>query len=108
MLSMETMMRNLSSPVDQHQVSGGPMSVVNQNQPRPQLRRAVYIHVSDLISSYNIDHAKLEEELTRVKTEMENPQPERPSMRSSLEGAEFETTYKKRLQAPRGGNNMVA
>jgi hypothetical protein len=30
------------------------------------LRRAVYVHVSDLTSAYNIDHSRLEEELARV------------------------------------------
>ena len=37
--------------------------------PRPPLRRATYVHVSDLTSAYNIDHAKLEEELSRVNAE---------------------------------------
>jgi hypothetical protein len=36
---------------------------------RPTLRRATYVHVSDLTSAYNIDHAKLEQELSRVNTE---------------------------------------
>lgn len=40
---------------------------VIQQQPIP-LRRATYIHVSDLLSAYNIDHEKLEMELERVKT----------------------------------------
>eukprot|EP00529_Nitzschia_sp_RCC80_P016558 CAMPEP_0113504398 /NCGR_PEP_ID=MMETSP0014_2-20120614/34694_1 /TAXON_ID=2857 /ORGANISM="Nitzschia sp." /LENGTH=650 /DNA_ID=CAMNT_0000399505 /DNA_START=47 /DNA_END=1999 /DNA_ORIENTATION=- /assembly_acc=CAM_ASM_000159 len=37
--------------------------------PRPPLRRATYVHVSDLTSAYNIDHSKLEEELSRVNAE---------------------------------------
>jgi replication factor A1 len=38
-------------------------------QPSMTLRRAVYVHISDLTSAYNIDNAKLEEELTRVRKE---------------------------------------
>jgi hypothetical protein len=38
-----------------------------QQQQRLPLRRAVYIHVSDLTNAYNIDHPKLEQELARVK-----------------------------------------
>ena len=34
-------------------------------QPLP-LRRATYVHVSDLISAYNIDHAQLDKEIARV------------------------------------------
>lgn len=72
--------------------SANPMSLPQQQQPQSQqptsqssstigaatataaaasLRRAVYVHVSDLTSAYNIDHVKLEEELARVKTEQE-------------------------------------
>ncbi|KAL3910687.1 MAG: hypothetical protein SGILL_007596 [Bacillariaceae sp.] len=40
-------------------------------QPRPALSRATYVHVSDLTSAYNIDHARLEQELARVKAERE-------------------------------------
>jgi hypothetical protein len=39
----------------------------NEQQPRLALRRAVYVHVSDLTNAYNIDHPKLEQELARVK-----------------------------------------
>jgi hypothetical protein len=97
MPSLETMMQqhNFSPAIDPTSTSG-PMSVVNPNQARPQLRRAVYIHVSDLISSYNIDHAKLDEELTRVKVEMENP-PQPHEHRTIARGVptELETnTYK--------------
>lgn len=35
----------------------------------PPLRRATYIHVSDLTNVYNIDHALLEQELSRVRIE---------------------------------------
>mmetsp|Transcript_23587 Transcript_23587/g.51623 ORF Transcript_23587/g.51623 Transcript_23587/m.51623 type:complete len:107 (+) Transcript_23587:211-531(+) len=34
-------------------------------QPLP-LRRATYVHVSDLISAYNIDHGQLDKEIARV------------------------------------------
>lgn len=45
-----------------------PQQQQQQQQARPALRRAVYIHVSDVITNaYNIDHAKLEEELSRVR-----------------------------------------
>ena len=86
------------------------MSVVNPNQ-RQQLRRAVYVHVSDLTSTYNIDHAKLEQELARVKEESGEPD-EEPKSRSNSLGSvprELDTSYpKKRLSPPRGGYNMVA
>lgn len=85
------------------------MSVVSPNQPRMQLRRAVYVHVSDLTSAYNIDHARLETELARVKEEIENP-PQAEKPRSNSFGGvpiELDTSTKKRLQAPKGGSNMV-
>lgn len=44
-----------------------------QLQPHPPLRRAEYIHVTDLTNVYNIDHIRMEEELTRVRYEKENP-----------------------------------
>jgi hypothetical protein len=40
----------------------------HQQQPsRVPLRRAVYVHISDLTNAYNIDHPKLEHELAKVK-----------------------------------------
>jgi hypothetical protein len=102
---METTMHHFQDPVS------GPMSVVSINQLRTQLRRAVYIHVSDLTSAYNIDHTRLEEELERVKTELANPvQDDSLTPFGSPGGVptELDTSYKKRLQPPRGGNNMVA
>jgi len=88
-----------------------PMSVVNTNQPRnAQLRRATYIHVSDLTNAYQIDQVRLEEELARVKEELENPMPETKNRSESLGSVptELDTSYpQKRLQPPRGGNNMV-
>jgi hypothetical protein len=83
------------------------------NQPRPQqpLRRAVYIHVSDLTSAYNIDHARLEEELARVKRDREKIV---ASNEGSGAGAttgsiptELDTSLsQKRLQPPRSGFNL--
>jgi hypothetical protein len=47
-----------------------PSSSAQTLQPqRPTLRRATYVHVSDLTSAYNIDHSRLEQELSRVKNE---------------------------------------
>ena len=105
---IEAMMQHHhSSSLDQH-TTEGPMSVVSPNQPRTQLRRAVYIHVSDLTSAYNIDHVRLEEELARVKAEFEHSSGEESSTRSSLGvPTELDTSYKKRLLPPRSGNNMV-
>jgi hypothetical protein len=104
MPKVEAMMHHSQDP------HAGAMSVVSTNQPRTQLRRAVYIHVSDLTSAYNIDHTRLEEELERVKAELLNPVQDDSSPRSGSLGVptELDTSYKKRLQPPRGGNNMVA
>jgi hypothetical protein len=108
-----TLTRHANRQQDLGAGSGNPaiMSVVNINSRTP-LRRAVYIHVSDLISAYNIDHARLEAELARVKAEAEAEivQDEDTSRSSSMGGVptELDTSYpKKRLQPPRGGNNMV-
>jgi len=44
-----------------------PLTVPSASQQTTQpLRRATYVHVSDLISAYNIDHAQLEKEIGRV------------------------------------------
>ena len=83
------------------------MAMVSTN--RPPLRRAVYVHVSDLTSPYNIDHARLEEELARVKAEAEQEEPEEASAAARLGGVptELDTSYpQKRLQPPRGGYNL--
>ena len=40
-------------------------STSQQTEQQP-LRRATYVHVSDLISAYNIDHVQLEREIARV------------------------------------------
>jgi len=39
-----------------------------QQQQQVPLRRATYIHVSDLTSAYNIDNEQLEIEMSRVNT----------------------------------------
>jgi hypothetical protein len=103
--------------------------------PSQPLRRAVYIHVSDLISSYNIDHVKLEEELERVKADRDTS--DSKSITGSRTNVNTSGNYRvnstiisnssnesnasmggipteleardpqKRLQPPRGGHNMV-
>mgnify|MGYP005862319895 CR=1 FL=1 len=83
--------------------------------PKPQLRRAVYVHVSDLLSAYNIDHAKLEEELLRVKQNKTAAAVPSSSETSSKGGGsstlgvptELDTNPNpKKLQPPRGGFNL--
>jgi hypothetical protein len=95
------------------------------------LRRAVYIHISDLISSYNIDHVKLEEELERVKADRDIADSKSSRTNISSVGYRAASTVittssnessasmggipteleardpQKRLQPPRGGYNMV-
>ena len=85
-------------------------------QPRPPLRRATYVHVSDLTSAYNIDHALLEQELARVKAEREVAEStKRPGIGmsdvdASSPAADFDAALvsapQKRLQPPRGGYNL--
>jgi hypothetical protein len=93
-------------------------------QPRPAtLRRATYVHVSDLTSAYNIDHARLEQELSRVKAEREKLGDGAPTVgRFAKKQREFDTDTavgeegtvedldtvvpQKRLQPPRGGFNL--
>ena len=79
-------------------------------QPKAPLRRAVYVHVSDLLSAYNTDHSKLEDELHRVK--VNRTKKETASSRgqgSSDLGVPTEldtSSNQKRLQPPRGGFNL--
>lgn len=86
-------------------------------QPRPVLRRATYVHVSDLTSPYNIDHAKLEEEVARVIAERENTTEStkasnlvEPEVDPNTAASELDTALavipQKRLQPPRGGYNL--
>ena len=72
-------------------------------QPRPPIRRAVYIHVSDLTSAYNIDHKKLQNELSRVQRVIE-----RLSISSPTDPGDesVSSVPQKRLQPPRGGYNL--
>jgi hypothetical protein len=84
---------------------------------KPPLRRAVYVHVSDLLSAYNIDHTKLEEELQRVKRSRQLAADSvaaatdtgTPESTSSTLGVptELDTNpHPKKLHPPRGGFNL--
>jgi hypothetical protein len=50
-------------------MSGAIGATAGSDVASPPLRRATYVHVSDLISAYNIDHELLERELKRVQSE---------------------------------------
>lgn len=86
------------------------MSVLSTNQlpihRGQQLRRAVYIHVADLIGTYNIDSALLEEEMVRVKALRENPLGDDARLFGGVP-TELDTSSKKRLLPHRGGYNIV-
>ena len=43
-----------------------PSTSQGQHTEQQPLRRATYVHVSDLTSAYNIDHVQLEREMARV------------------------------------------
>jgi hypothetical protein len=114
-------------PVSSHRVHGSPTtSTVNPSTP---LRKAVYVHVSDLVSDFNIDPAKLADEIARIKkAETESAEKSAPSeppetdenavdsvnistLRvgtpdSSVETMHHHHSQKQRLQAPRGGFNL--
>ena len=80
----------------------------NATQSRLPLRRATYVHVSDLTSAYNIDHGRLEQELARAKAEMEtqmhdNETPRTPSPDTE---SQLNPSSQKRLQPPRNGYNL--
>jgi hypothetical protein len=82
------------------QPQSGPMTIINTNHP--PLRRAVYVHVANLTSPYNIDQARLEEELARVRQESEKTEDSSPGL-----GVDVDTSFsQKRLQPPRGGYNL--
>ena len=84
------------------------MSSASQQQSHPQqqqLRRAVYIHVSDLTSAYNIDNTRLDEELKRVKSDRENAFEPKARVGASIE-MDAASGTQKRLQPPRGGYNL--
>jgi hypothetical protein len=87
----------------------------DSQQSRPDLRRATYIHISDLTSAYNIDHARLEQELARVKVESEAASrstvgAENEDDPSGASASDLDSTVmplpQKRLQPPRGGYNL--
>ena len=92
------------------------LQTTSQHDSRPVLRRATYVHVSDLTSVYNIDHAMLEQELTRVRAERELGRgveaPESPDLEDDPTTAisdldpTLSTNPQKRLQPPRGGYNL--
>lgn len=95
------------------------MSSTQQAALRTPLKRATYIHVSDLTSAYNIDHLKLEQELSRVKSGEVQTIPQAEEADSSVvtpvgsgsgDGdaslASVPTAQQKRLQPPRGGYNL--
>ena len=88
-----------------------------QQQPRPAAprRRATYVHVSDLTSAYNIDHARLEQELARVKVTRDasteaNPPTVSDADEEATQTADLDAALvnipQKRLQPPRGGYNL--
>jgi hypothetical protein len=76
--------------------------------PRPPLRRAVYVHVSDLTSAYNIDHKRLQLELARVKVSEYSTASAVSAQSSQIPPDETSVSSlpQKRLQPPRGGFNL--
>jgi hypothetical protein len=70
----------------------------SSSQPPPPLKRATYIHISDLTSAYNIDNTRLEEELKRVQMLVD------PSL--DAEEASVVSHAHRRLQSPRNGYNL--
>ena len=88
-----------------------------QAHPRTTLRRAIYVHVSDLTSSYNINHARLEQELARVKAESDASEPGATEIEreTDLGGSQHALDIdpaltqqhpQKKLHPPRGGYNL--
>lgn len=77
-------------------------------QPRSPIRRAVYIHVSDLTSAYNIDHKELQTELDRVQAERKKDTDRQLAASSVVEPTDASrcSAPQKRLQPPRGGYNL--
>jgi hypothetical protein len=102
-------------------VTSDPSTITNpesatQQESRPPLRRATYVHVSDLTNVYNIDHAILDQELSRVKAEREQRIDQEAarvaalaaSVDSAVEATELdsEVSPQKRLQPPKSGYNL--
>jgi len=85
-----------------------------QQQSRFPLRRAVYVHVSDLTNAYNIDHPKLEHELAKVNEgNDENTIPEDREVdlstgdgESSITSVPQPQSRRKSLHPPRAGFNL--
>lgn len=79
-----------------------------QTQGRVPLRRAVYVHVSDLTSAYDIDHQKLEEELARVRQQQQQEGRTEESTEVATSNVDIDANSypQKRLQPPRGGYNL--
>jgi hypothetical protein len=87
-----------------------------QLESRPPLRRATYVHVSDLTNVYNIDHAVLDQELSRVKAEREQRTEQEAAKAAALAASvdsaveapdlDAEVSPQKRLQPPKGGYNL--
>lgn len=83
---------------------------------RAPLRRASYVHVSDLTSAYNIDHGLLEQELSGTNSVSRTESSERrasgkdshvdPNSVAVDLDVSLATTSQKRLQPPRGGFNL--
>jgi hypothetical protein len=101
--------------------AGDPLKTTNpesgsQQETRSPLRRATYVHVSDLTNVYNIDHAILDQELSRVKAEREQGTDQAAikvavlaaSVDSAVEAQELdpEASPQRRLQPPKGGYNL--
>jgi hypothetical protein len=94
-----------------------PMTDITQQQHQQQsrfpLRRAVYVHVSDLTNVYNIDHPKLEHELAKAKEgNEENAIPEEcevdfaPGDGESSVASVPQQQRRKSLHPPRAGFNL--
>lgn len=83
-----------------------PMSSPSIEGQRPPLRRAVYVHVSDLTSAYNIDHAKLAGELERVKADQLKNVESSANSRFSVPTELDTSPSQKRLQPPKCGYNL--
>ena len=80
------------------------MNTVNQAKPTASmasgLRRANYIHISDLMNAYNIDHSRLEDEFQRANEHQTE------SAKNLGVPTELDTSARqKRLQPPREGFN---
>lgn len=96
-----------------------PMADITQQQQQQEsrfpLRRATYVHVSDLTNAYNINHPKLEHELAKVKEggNDENAIPEEGEIEltagdgeSSVASVPQTQGRRKSLHAPRAGFNL--